>query len=122
MTLNNAGSNQAGRRPAHAPSISPKIQPWHLDRLAIVYIRQSTPHQVAENRESTIRQYALVNRAIELRWPRERISSSTRIKAGAGPRLRAGRIQRPRASTCRLNPLREIRSTMLRVTLRRRRS
>ena len=74
MTLNNnAGSNQAGRRPAHAPSISPKIQPWHLDRLAIVYIRQSTPQQVAENRESTNRQYALVNRAIELGWPRERI-------------------------------------------------
>jgi DNA invertase Pin-like site-specific DNA recombinase len=41
--------------------------------MAIVYVRQSTVHQVAENRESTDRQYALVNRAIELGWPPERI-------------------------------------------------
>ena len=39
----------------------------------VVYIRQSTPQQVAENRESTDRQYALVNRAIELGWSPERI-------------------------------------------------
>jgi DNA invertase Pin-like site-specific DNA recombinase len=73
MTPNNSASNQAGRRPAPAASFSLKIQPWHHDRLAIVYIRQSTPQQVAENRESTNRQYALVNRAIELGWPPERI-------------------------------------------------
>jgi DNA invertase Pin-like site-specific DNA recombinase len=74
MTPTNATSNQSIKRPAPAgPSLSPKIQPWHLDRLAVVYIRQSTPQQVAANRESTDRQYALVNRAIELGWPPERI-------------------------------------------------
>ena len=74
MTPTNAASNQSIRRPAPAsPSLSPKIHSWHLDRLAIVDIRQSTPQQVATNRESTDRQYALVNRAIELGWPPERI-------------------------------------------------
>jgi hypothetical protein len=40
--------------------------------MAIVAIRQSTNQQVAENRESTNRQDALVKRAIELGWHRDR--------------------------------------------------
>jgi hypothetical protein len=32
-----------------------KIQAWHLDRLAIVYVRQSTLQQVSENTESRVR-------------------------------------------------------------------
>jgi hypothetical protein len=39
---------------------TPKLQPWHWGRQAIVYVRQSSPQQVQENRESTARQYALV--------------------------------------------------------------
>ena len=39
-----------------------KIQPTHCDRLAYVYVRQSTPWQVLENRESTERQYQLSER------------------------------------------------------------
>jgi DNA invertase Pin-like site-specific DNA recombinase len=74
MTLINAASHRTDHRPAPAGLFrSPKIQPWHLDRLAIDYVRQSTAQQVAENRESTDRQYALVNRAIELGWPSDRI-------------------------------------------------
>lgn len=46
-----------------------KIQPWHLQRKAIVYIRQSTPQQVLDHRESTDRQYSLVHRAAALGWP-----------------------------------------------------
>jgi hypothetical protein len=41
----------------------PKIQPGHLRRQAVVYIRQSSAHQVRGNRESTARQYALAERA-----------------------------------------------------------
>ncbi len=52
---------------------SPKIQDWHLDRLAIVYVRQSSPHQVLHHRESRERQYALVHRAAALGWPSERV-------------------------------------------------
>ena len=52
---------------------SPKLRAWHLDRWAVVYVRQSTPQQVNEHQESTARQYALVDRAIELGWPRDRV-------------------------------------------------
>src|SRR5437763_13966432 len=48
---------------------SSKVRPWHLQRKAIVYIRQSTPQQVLDHRESADRQYALVHRAAALGWP-----------------------------------------------------
>src|SRR5262245_12551115 len=50
-----------------------KIQAYHLTRQAMVYVRQSRPQQVAEHIESTARQYALVDRAIALGWPADRI-------------------------------------------------
>jgi hypothetical protein len=40
-----------------------KIKGRHRDRLAIVYIRQSTLQQVGHNQESTRLQYGLVDRA-----------------------------------------------------------
>jgi len=36
-------------------------------------VRQSTPQQVAENQESTARQYALVGRPVDLGWPRDNV-------------------------------------------------
>jgi DNA invertase Pin-like site-specific DNA recombinase len=50
-----------------------KIQPTHCDRLAYVYVRQSTPWQVLENRERTERQYQLQSRAIALGWSSSRV-------------------------------------------------
>ena len=47
----------------------PKIRPEHLRRQAVVYVRQSSQHQVRANRESSARQYALVERAKGLGWP-----------------------------------------------------
>ena len=47
---------------------SAKLRPWHLDRLAVVYVRQSTPQQVINHQESTARQYALADRAVALGW------------------------------------------------------
>ena len=41
----------------------------HLARKAIIYIRQSTPHQVLTNQESLRLQYALKQRALDLGWP-----------------------------------------------------
>jgi DNA invertase Pin-like site-specific DNA recombinase len=52
---------------------SSKVLSAHLDKLAVVYVRQSTTHQVQENRESTARQYAFAEHAISLGWPRERV-------------------------------------------------
>src|SRR5262249_4743141 len=54
-------------------STQSKITPEHLERLAYVYVRQSTLLQVRENTASTARQYDLAQRAYELGWPRERI-------------------------------------------------
>lgn len=51
----------------------PKIRPWHLDRAAVVYVRQSTLQQVHHHQESTARQYALADRAADLGWPRPRV-------------------------------------------------
>jgi DNA invertase Pin-like site-specific DNA recombinase len=44
------------------------IKPNHLDRKAVVYIRQSSPQQVINNQESLRLQYALRQRARELGW------------------------------------------------------
>ena len=54
-----------------SPSV--KVADHHLKRLAIVYVRQSTPQQVFNNRESTDRQYALDRRAIQLGWASDRV-------------------------------------------------
>src|SRR5690348_14669791 len=45
----------------------------HFRRLAIVYVRQSDPQQVLNHVESRERQYALVDLAAALGWPRDRI-------------------------------------------------
>jgi DNA invertase Pin-like site-specific DNA recombinase len=50
-----------------------KIQAAHRDRLAVVYVRQSTPQQVLENRESTARQYALADLATTWGWLAPRV-------------------------------------------------
>jgi DNA invertase Pin-like site-specific DNA recombinase/predicted DNA-binding transcriptional regulator AlpA len=54
--------------------IDPKVNSEHLRRGAFVYVRQSTPTQVEHHRESTQRQYALVERARTLGWASEQIT------------------------------------------------
>jgi DNA invertase Pin-like site-specific DNA recombinase len=58
---------------ASRASRSTKLQACHLQRLAVVYVRQSTVQQVSDNRESTERQYALVHRAVDLGWAASRV-------------------------------------------------
>jgi len=54
--------------------VSPeKVGSAHLQRLAVVYVRQSTAQQVLHHEESTRLQYGLVGRARELGWPEERV-------------------------------------------------
>jgi DNA invertase Pin-like site-specific DNA recombinase/uncharacterized protein YndB with AHSA1/START domain len=50
-----------------------KVKPNHIQRTAFIYIRQSTPAQVEYNRESTARQYALVEKANQLGWAKEQV-------------------------------------------------
>jgi DNA invertase Pin-like site-specific DNA recombinase len=49
-------------------STSDLIQPRHLARRAVIYVRQSSPHQVLTNTESQRLQYAMTRRATELGW------------------------------------------------------
>src|SRR5712692_2466418 len=50
-----------------------KITPRHLERKAVVYVRQSSPKQVREHLDSQLTQRALVGRAQSLGWHPERI-------------------------------------------------
>src|SRR3981189_3461076 len=59
--------------PGRAGFMPEKIARHHQERLAIIYIRQSTPQQVERNQESTKLQYALVDRAFQFGWTRETI-------------------------------------------------
>ena len=65
-TTERAATRDNVRRPTLR---SEKIRDEHLQRTAIVYVRQSTQQQVLEHRESTARQYALADRAVALGWP-----------------------------------------------------
>jgi DNA invertase Pin-like site-specific DNA recombinase len=76
LTSIDTASDRASFPPQDAPSRPPrseKIADHHLQRRAIVYVRQSTQQQVLEHRESTARQYALTDRAFALGWPRSAI-------------------------------------------------
>jgi DNA invertase Pin-like site-specific DNA recombinase len=55
------------------PASAHKVTARHLSRQAMLYVRQSTLHQVLENKESTARQYALRERAVALGWETSRI-------------------------------------------------
>src|SRR5215471_11853270 len=52
---------------------SAKIQGQHRDRLAAVYVRQSTPQQLIRHQESTRLQYGLVERALALGWAKPQV-------------------------------------------------
>src|SRR5690242_15218763 len=61
-----------------------KITPEHLARQAVVYIRQSTPDQVAHNLESRRRQYNLPERARQLGWGDVAVIDDDLGRSGSG--------------------------------------
>src|SRR6266566_2832506 len=65
------------------PALS-KIQLDHLDRDALIYVRQSSLMQVRDNTASTMRQYDLVQRALSLGWIREHIHVIDQDQAHSG--------------------------------------
>lgn len=64
-------------------SLQPRSDPWHgysenltlhhFERLAVVYVRQSTMQQVLDHQESTRLPYGLVQRAMALGWSEARV-------------------------------------------------
>ena len=76
-----------------APALtSDKIQGHHRERLAVVYVRQSTLQQITRHQESTRLQYGLVERALQLGWPRAQVMviDDDLGKSGATAEGRAG--------------------------------
>jgi DNA invertase Pin-like site-specific DNA recombinase len=69
-----------------------KVCDRHLERLAVVYVRQSTRQQVADHGESTRLQYGLVQRAVTLGWQTSRVMviDEDLGKSGASTAGRAG--------------------------------
>jgi len=55
-----------GQSDPNAVLRSEKIRPWHYERTALVYVRQSSPQQVLDYQESTRLQYGLRTRAHSL--------------------------------------------------------
>jgi len=56
------------------------ITPAHRTRKAVIYIRQSTPHQALSHQESLRLQYALTERARDLGWATEGIGGYSNKK------------------------------------------
>jgi DNA invertase Pin-like site-specific DNA recombinase len=73
--MTNQSTLEASSRIHAKPRLSGsiKLQEHHLRRSAIVYVRQSDPHQVLEHPESTELQYALVDHAVQLGWAANRV-------------------------------------------------
>jgi DNA invertase Pin-like site-specific DNA recombinase len=67
-----------------------KIKPHHLERKAILYVRQSSAHQVLHNRESSTLQYAMRDRLTALGWSRVETVDDDLGRSAAGGVLRAG--------------------------------
>src|SRR5262250_2960226 len=61
-------------------------------KMAYVYIRQSSLMQVTRHAESTDLQYSLVERAVALGWPRERVELIADGERLYDPRLYHGRL------------------------------
>jgi DNA invertase Pin-like site-specific DNA recombinase len=61
-----------------------KITPEHLARSAVVYVRQSTPHQVSNNLESQRRQYSLVELGRQLGWNDVQVIDDDLGRSGGG--------------------------------------
>jgi DNA invertase Pin-like site-specific DNA recombinase len=59
--------------PPRYPGVSSKILGQHRDRLAVVYVRQSTLQQLERHQESTRLQYGLVDHALALGWAQQRV-------------------------------------------------
>src|SRR3954451_12728627 len=78
-----AGLPAVGSRRTEVPATRPiatvsrprpaKITDRQSNKLAIVYVRQSSPQQVLDHKESRERQYTMADHAVALGWPRDRV-------------------------------------------------
>lgn len=76
-----------------------KIRPHHLERKAMLYVRQSSAHQVLHNRESRALQYAMRDRLTTLGWQEIETVDDDLGRSAAGGVVRAG-FERMVAEVC----------------------
>jgi len=67
-----------------------KIGPGHLQRKAMLYVRQSSPHQVAHNQESRRLQLAMKSRLEQLGWSEIEIIDEDQGRTASGSVTRSG--------------------------------
>ena len=79
--------------------MSDKIKPHHLARKAILYVRQSSPHQVLHSRESQALQYAMRDRLVALGWSEVDTVDDDLGRSAAGGVTRVG-FERMVAEVC----------------------
>jgi len=79
--------------------MSDKIRQHHLDRRAILYVRQSSSHQVLHNRESRRLQYAMRERLVAFGWSEIDVIDDDLGRSAAGGVMRAG-FERMVAEVC----------------------
>ena len=79
--------------------MSDKIKAHHLDRKALLYVRQSSAHQVMHNQESQKLQYAMRDRLRELGWREIEVVDDDLGRSAAGAVIRAG-FERMVAEVC----------------------
>ena len=78
---------------------SEKIAAQHLARRAVLYVRQSSAHQVQHNRESRSLQYAMHGRLTQLGWSEIEIVDEDLGRSAAGGVTRSG-FERMVAEVC----------------------
>jgi DNA invertase Pin-like site-specific DNA recombinase len=76
-----------------------KIEAQHRARKAVLYVRQSSAHQVQYNRESQVLQYAMRDRLVELGWSDIEVIDEDLGRSAAGGTTRAG-FERIIAEVC----------------------
>ena len=101
--------------------ITDKVRSHHLERKALLYVRQSSPHQVLHNRESSALQYAMQDRLTALGWSEIEVIDEDLGRSAAGGRRGSGRksrsclarplARRPMMSSRRLARERRVRDT-----------
>jgi DNA invertase Pin-like site-specific DNA recombinase len=79
--------------------MSEKIRPQHLERKAILYVRQSSPYQVLHNLESQKLQYAMEERLRHLGWRAIEVVDEDLGRSAAGSVTRSG-FERMVAEVC----------------------
>src|ERR1700724_2351130 len=93
------GRPRCQQRWSEAAMSTDKIGPQHLRRKAILYVRQSSAHQVLHNRESSALQYAMRDRLTALGFTEIEVIDEDLGRSAAGSVQRSG-FERMVAEVC----------------------